>query len=210
MTDATRPWVVGLTGGIGSGKSAVSDRFGSLGAAIVDTDVIAHALTAPGGAAIDAIRARFGPTAIAADGRMDRDAMRRRVFADASQRRALAAILHPLIRDASEAALRSPAARAAPYAVLVIPLLVESGSPRARCDRVLVVDCAPATQIARVMSRSGLARDAAEHIVAAQVDRATRLAAADDVIDNDGPLHALAPQVDALHVRYRALAGAGR
>lgn len=202
----SRPWVVGLTGGIGSGKSAVSERLAQQGAYVVDTDVIAHTLTGPDGAAMAAIRARFGDDVVAADGRLDRAAMRARVFADPAQRLALEAILHPMIRDRSEAALVTPAATTAPYAVLVIPLLVESGRPRERCDRVLVVDCDPEVQIARVVARSGLARDEAERIVRAQVDRATRVAAADDIVDNGGTRAQLAAAVDALHARYVALA----
>ncbi len=201
-----RPWVVGLTGGIGSGKSAVADRFAQRGVHVVDTDAIAHALTGPDGAAMPAIRARFGDAVVAADGRLDRAQMRDRVFRDPAERHALEAILHPAIRTASEAALRDPSAQAAPYAMLVVPLLVESGRPRERCDRVLVVDCDPAVQIARVIARSGLAHDAVQRILDAQADRATRIAAADDVIDNDGTLAALDPAVDALHVRYAGLA----
>jgi dephospho-CoA kinase len=208
---SSRPWVVGLTGGIGSGKSAVAERLARHGAHVVDTDALAHELTGPDGAAMPAIRARFGDAVIASDGRLDRAAMRARVFADPDERRALESILHPMIRDASEAALVSDPAAAAPYAVLVIPLLVESGRPRDRCDRVLVVDCDPALQIERVIARSGLARDEAERIVRAQVDRATRLAAADDIVDNGGTRAQLAAAVDALHARYVDLArGRGR
>ena len=197
------PFVIGLTGGIGSGKSAAADAFARLGATLVDTDVIAHALTAPGGAAIEAVRAAFGDDCIDASGAMDRAEVRARVFADASARKQLEGILHPLIR-------RESAARVAeahgPYVVLVVPLLVESRDYRTRVDRVLVIDCPVETQIARVRARSGLAEDEARRIVAAQASRETRLAAADDVIDNSGTLEALHAQVERLHARYLALA----
>jgi len=201
------PFVVGLTGGIGSGKSTVADLFAALGAGIVDTDVIAHRLTGPDGAAMPAIRARFGDAVIAPDGRLDRQAMRDRAFADPDARKALEAILHPLIRQEAD---RQVVASEAPYVMLVVPLLVESGSYRQRVDRVLVVDCAPETQVQRTMARSGLTRDAVLRILAAQATREARLAAADDVVDNDGPPAQLAPRVAALHARYSAEAAARR
>ena len=196
-------FIVGLTGGIGSGKSAAADLFGELGATIVDTDAIAHELTAPGGVAIDAIRAAFGADVIAANDALDRAAMRRRVFADAQATARLEGILHPMIRD--EADRRCTASRA-PYVVLVVPLLVESGGYRSRVQRVVVVDCPEEIQVARVMSRSGLTAEEARAIMAAQVERALRLAAADDVIDNGGELAALRPQVEALHRKYLEMA----
>lgn len=199
------PFIVGLTGGIGSGKSAAADRFGELGAAVVDTDVIAHALTAPGGAAIESIRAAFGDALIGADGALDRATMRARVFAEPAERARLEAILHPMIRDEGA---RQCAAAQAPYVVLVVPLLIESGTYRARCARIVVVDCPEAVQIARVQARSGLSAAQVEAIMAVQIPRAERLAAADDVIDNGGDLPFLFAQVDALHPRYVALAGA--
>lgn len=201
------PFVVGLTGGIGSGKSTVADLFAALGAGIVDTDVIAHQLTGPDGAAMPAIRARFGDAVIAADGRMDRQAMRDRAFADPEARKALEGILHPLIRQETDRRVR---ASAAPYVMLVVPLLVESGDYRQRVDRVLVVDCAPETQVRRTMTRSGLTRDAVMRILAAQAPREARLAAADDVIDNDGPPARLQSLVADLHARYSAEAAARR
>ncbi len=197
------PWIVGLTGGIGSGKSAAAEGFAERGAAVVDTDRIAHALTAPGGAALESIRAAFGDTAISADGGLDRAAMRARVFADEAQRSRLEAILHPMIRAESA---RQCAAAQAPYVVLVVPLLIESGSWRERCDRLCVVDCPETLQIARVAARSGLPEAQIRAIMAAQASRAQRLANADDVIDNSGTLAALAPQVEALHRRYLVLA----
>ncbi len=198
-------FIVGLTGGIGSGKSAAAERFAALGAASVDTDVIAHELTAPGGAGIAPIRAAFGDSVITADGALDRAAMRRIAFSDPAARARLEAILHPLIRTESETRCRSAAADF-PYIVLVVPLLVESGGYRERVNRVCVVDCPEDIQIARVMARSGLTRDAAIAIMAAQAGRAERLAAADDVIDNGGSLAALVEQVDRLHAKYCALA----
>ncbi len=198
------PYVIGLTGGIGSGKSAAADRFAALGAHLVDTDVIAHGLTRPGGAAIDAIRALFGAESIAADGSMERAKVRAIVFADPAARKDLEGVLHPMIR--AESARQIAAAGAAPYVVHVVPLLVESAGHRNRVNRVLVVDCTEEVQVARVKQRSGLAEDEVRRIIAAQAPRAERLAAADDVIDNSGPLAALAPQVEALHERYCTLA----
>jgi dephospho-CoA kinase len=196
-------YVVGLTGGIGSGKSAVGHLFAERGVPVIDTDAVAHALTAPGGSAMPAICAEFGAAVASSDGALDRDAMRAIVFADPAARKRLEAILHPLIRSESERQLLASAADA-PYAILMVPLLIESGDYRKRVDRIAVVDCTEATQIARVMRRNGLARNQIERILAAQATRAERLAAADDVIDNDGPLAALPPQIERLHRQYRA------
>lgn len=200
-------YVIGLTGGIGSGKSAVADQFAQLGAALVDTDAIAHELTGPGGAAIPEVRRQFGAACIAVDGAMDRKKVRDVVFADPSARKKLEALLHPMIR--AESQRRIAAAGAAPYVVHVVPLLVESPDYRARVQRVLVVDCAEDIQLQRVMARSALAEPEVRRIIAAQVSRGARLEAADDVIDNSGPLEALRPQVLALHERYLALARQG-
>ncbi len=199
---------IALTGGIGSGKSTVADLFVEHGAALVDTDRIAHELTAPGGAAIAAIRAAFGDGVIAADGRMDRAAMRDLAFADPGARRRLEAILHPMIRTRTDEGVADAARSDACYVLVAIPLLVESGNPRGRADRVLVVDCPEDVQIARVMQRSGLERAQVEAIMAAQATRAARLAAADDVIDNGGGLASLRPQIERLHHAWLALAGA--
>ncbi|MEW5862374.1 MAG: dephospho-CoA kinase [Pseudomonadota bacterium] len=198
-------FVVGLTGGIGSGKSAAAEHFARLGVAVVDTDVIAHELTRAGGAAIGAIRAQFGDAVIAPDGAMDRAKMRALVFADPQAKRRLEALLHPMIR--AEAERRIAAART-PYVVLVVPLLVESGDYRARVQRVLVVDCPEALQIERVVARSGLTPAEVEAILRSQASRQARLAAADDVIDNSGDLAALHKQVEKLHELYLALARA--
>lgn len=196
-------FIVGLTGGIGSGKSTVADLFVARGAGLVDTDRIAHALTAPGGAAIEALRQAFGDTFITSDGALDRGRMRTHVFADATARTRLEALLHPLIRVRVQ---REIDACGAPYVIVAVPLLVESGDWSARCNRVLVVDCPTDVQRARVMTRSGLPADEVDRIISAQATRAQRRAAADDVIDNSTGAEALAPQVDALHARYLALA----
>jgi dephospho-CoA kinase len=197
-------FIVGLTGGIGSGKSAAAAAFAARGAAVVDTDAIAHALTAPGGAAIAALREAFGSAVITPAGALDRAAMRRIVFAEPEERARLEAILHPLIRAESERQIRRAAG--ADFVVVVVPLLAETGGWRERADRVLVVDCPEETQIARVMARNGLARAEVEAILAAQATRRDRLAIADDVIDNAAGLDDLERQVAELHARYRAMA----
>lgn len=197
--------VVGLTGGIGSGKSTVADMLVARGAALVDTDRIAHELTAPAGAAIEAIRAAFGDDVIAADGSMDRAAMRARAFSDPQARKRLESILHPMIRERTDQGIRDALSVGAPYVVVAVPLLVESGNRAGRFDRVLVVDCPPEVQLERVMRRSALARGQVEAIIAAQATRAQRLAAAHDVVDNGGAPGALAQQVDALHAKYLGL-----
>lgn len=199
--------VIGLTGGIGSGKSAVADAFGKLGAALVDTDAIAHELTAAGGAALPGIRRLFGAGVIDASGAMDRKRMRDLVFADAQARRRLEALLHPMIRAESERRIAAAfAGGRAPYVVHVVPLLAESPDYRARVGRVLVVDCPEALQVSRVRQRSGLAEDEVKRIIASQMQRESRLAAADDVIDNSGSISALQQQVRHLHEKYLAQA----
>jgi len=200
LTDAPAPahrLRIGLTGGIGSGKSRVADLLGQWGAAVIDTDLIAHALTAPGGAAMPALEQVFGARVRRADGAMDRDWMRERVFADAAARQQLEGILHPLIGAQVEAA--AAAARGC-YVVFVVPLLVESGHWAKRVDRVCVVDCDPETQVARVQARSGLTTATIQRIMAAQVARPARLAAADDVIVNTGDT-----TPEQLRTRARAL-----
>ena len=253
-------FTVGLTGGIGSGKSTVADCFAALGVPVIDTDVIARDLTAPargtppdaaegslpssvepagvplagarpagglgaapGGAALEEIRAVFGQTVMQTDGTLDRAALRRRVFADSAARRQLEAILHPRIRQVVGDML---ATLTAPYALVVIPLLVqrqdrpkgerlaaypsrvETGGYRDMLDRVLVVDCPEGVQIARVKARSGLSHDEIKAILAAQAGRAERLAVADDIIVNTATPEALRAEVAALHQRYLALAAA--
>jgi dephospho-CoA kinase len=196
-------FVVGLTGGIGSGKSAAADEFAKRGAAIVDTDAIAHELTGPDGAAMPEIRRLFGPDFISESNALDRARMRELVFRDPEQKKRLEALLHPMIRAEST---RRIAASTAPYVVLVVPLLVESRDYRARVQRVLVVDCPEALQLERVRARSGLPEAQVAAIIKSQVSREKRLAAADDVIDNSGLIDALQQQVEKLHEKYLALA----
>lgn len=195
---------IGLTGGIGSGKSLVADQFVALGAGLIDTDQIAHALTAPGGAAIDAIRRQFGAQMIAPDGRMDRNAMRALIFSQPDRRLQLQGILHPLVRQQAAEMLQQLAARptAPPYVLMAVPLLVESGHWQQRVDRVLVVDCPEDMQVQRVMARSGLDAAQVRAIMANQATRQQRLAAADDVVDNSGSVEDTAVQVAALHRQY--------
>ena len=203
--EAKRPYIVGLTGGIGSGKSAATAHFAALGASVVDTDLIAHALTAPGGAAIDAIRRTFGADMLTPDGSLDRAAMRALAFQRPAARRQLEAILHPMIRDESAQQCREASG---PYVVLAVPLLIESGTYRERCNRICVVDCPEDLQVARVRQRNALPEEQVRSIMAAQASRAQRLAAADDVIDNSGTLAELEAQVERLHAAYLAAADA--
>lgn len=205
---SSRPFLVGLTGGIGSGKSSVAAEFERRGAARVDADAVAHGLTAPGGAAIEPIRAAFGDGAIAPDGRLDRARMRALAFEDPQARRRLESILHPMIRAEIERSVAQAHARGAPYVVLEVPLLVESGGWADRVDRVVVVDCDEARQIERVERRSNLPREQVLAILRAQASRGERLARAHDVVDNDGAPSALVAQVERLHRAYLALAAA--
>jgi dephospho-CoA kinase len=197
---------IGLTGGIGAGKSGVARQLAQLGAAVIDVDDVAHALTAPHGLAMDAIVAEFGPEAQGFDGALDRAWMREQVFAEPSARRRLEAILHPMIRKRTQ---ELTLVAHGPYLLLVIPLLVESGRWRDRVNRICVVDCDPDTQIARVQSRSGLTKDIIRRIMAAQAHRDVRLAAADDVLLNDGSvsLEQLHASVRRFHDQWCALAG---
>ena len=196
---STAPFSIGLTGGIGSGKTTVANMFAERGASIVDTDVIAHSLTAPGGPAMPAIIAEFGPEFADASGALDRARMRQLVFADAGAKARLEAILHPRIRDG---ALAAGAAATGSYVIYAVPLLVESGTWRSRVARVLVIDCREEVQIARVMARNNLPESQVLAIMAAQASRAQRLVAADDVIENNDGIAALAPQIDRLHALY--------
>lgn len=199
-------FVVGVTGGIGCGKTTVTDRLAERGVAVVDTDAIARELTGTGGAAIPAIAAEFGPSILRDDGGLDRAAMRRLVFADASARARLEAILHPMIRHESTTRCNAAGVANAPYVVLVVPLLVETGAYREQVTQVLVIDCSEEVQVSRVMARSGLSADEVRAIMATQASRATRLAAADDVVLNDAGFDSLNGQLDALHARYLLLA----
>lgn len=196
-------FVVGLTGGIGSGKSAAADRFAAHGIAVVDADAIAHELTAADGAAMPALRAAFGRDVAAAGGALDRPRMRRLAFADPAVRRRLEGILHPMIRELAGERCR---AADSPYVILAVPLLVESGTYRERCDRIVVVDCPEVLQIARVMARNGLGEAEVRAILATQAARGQRLAAADDVLANDGDLATLEARIGDLHQRYLLMA----
>ncbi len=179
-------WRIGLTGGIGSGKSTVLATLASLGAATIDADAISRATTAAGGAAMPAIAREFGPGFVGVDGAMDRDRMRAEVFARPAARQQLEAIIHPLVGAAIRAEGEKAQAEGRRCLVIDIPLLVEGGRWRQALDRVLVVDCLPETQVQRVMARSGLAEAQVRAILAAQAPRAARLAAADAVIFNQG------------------------
>jgi dephospho-CoA kinase len=195
-------YIVGLTGGIGSGKTTVAELFVNKGVSLVDTDAIAHELTGPGGEAMPAVVAKFGAALVNADGALNRAAMRQRVFADPAARVQLEEILHPRIRQI--AAERCQAAES-PYVVLAVPLLIESGMYRERCHRILVVDCPESRQIERVMARNGMSLEQVKAIIAAQATRQQRLAVADDVVVNDADLASLSGQVDALHSMYLRL-----
>jgi dephospho-CoA kinase len=200
-------YVVGLTGGIGSGKTAVADAFAALGVEIVDTDALAHRLSAPGQPGFQAIRRAFGDGVLTAEGDLDRARLRNLVFADAEARARLETALHPLIRAEAERLMRS---WCGPYGIVVVPLLLERGGLRSIVDRVLVVDCPEEEQVRRVAARSGLAAEEVRAIMATQLDRSQRLAGADDVLDNSGAPDAIAPQVLALDRRYRTLADRAR
>lgn len=199
--DSATPLRVGLTGGIASGKSAVADMFAELGATIIDTDVIAREVVMPGQPALDEIREAFGPAVIAADGTLNRRAMRKLVFADEPLRECLEAILHPRIRDET---FRQATAAGGAYQIIVVPLLAESPL-RDYVDRILVVDCDQETQIERLLKRDAESEDQARRILDAQASREERLEIADDVIRNDGDLESTRAQVAALHEIYRAL-----
>ena len=197
-------YLVGLTGGIGSGKTFIADLFRARGAAIVDTDLIAHRITAPQGAAMPLIAREFGSAFVAADGSLDRARMRALVFADDTARTRLERITHPLIRAETE---REMMAASGAYVIVVVPLLVESGAWRSRVDRVLVVDCSVETQIARVIRRNAFSREQVVAIVERQAPREARLAAADDVLVNENiDAERLNEEIDRLHAHYLSLA----
>jgi dephospho-CoA kinase len=193
---------VALTGGIGSGKSTVSRHLESLGVPVIDADILAHRLVEPGSPALQEIQAAFGTHLVDTEGRLDRTALRSIVFERPEQRKRLEAILHPRIRAAMQDWLN---AQTAPYAVLVIPLLFETGQ-NDLADRVLVVDCEESLQIERVTGRDGHDETQTRRIIAAQVDRKTRLRGADDVIENNGSLEDLTGATERMHRRYMALA----
>jgi dephospho-CoA kinase len=203
-TRTDTPLRIGLTGGIASGKSTVADMFGELGVPVIDTDVIAREVVRPGQPALREIRETFGDGVFAADGTLDRAAMRSLVFGDDEARRRLEAILHPKI---GKATVDQADAAGGEYQIIVVPLLVES-SLRAFVDRVLVVDCDEETQVARLLARDADSEAQARRILAAQSSRAERLAIADDVVSNDGDLEDTREQVRALHRRYLIQAAA--
>jgi dephospho-CoA kinase len=194
--------LVGLTGGIASGKSTVAKLFADLGVPVIDTDLVARDLVQAGQPALTEILASFGPEVLLANGQLDRAAMRRIVFADTGRRRKLESILHPRIRDETMAQSR---AAGGPYQIIVVPLLAESPMRHAM-NRVLVVDVPESTQLTRLLERDSESRQQAEQMMAAQVSREDRLAIADDVIDNDGSIAETGRQIDELHRRYLALA----
>ena len=197
---------VGLTGGIASGKSHAASVFTRLGVPVCDADHISHALTAPGQPGLKALVQGLGKDILDAQGSLDRAALRRRIFADPTLRQQVEVILHPLVLGRLEAEL---AAAQGPYAVAVIPLLVESAPSQALVDRILVVDCPEAVQVARLMSRDGSTEAEARAILAAQASRAARLAVADDILLNASDLAALDAAVGRLHGFYRELAARG-
>ena len=192
-------FVVGLTGGIGSGKSTVADLFAELGVPVIDTDLIARQLTAPDGETLQEIRDTFSGAVMRADGTLDRAALRRLVFSNVAARKQLEAILHPRIRREVEQRLKR---LHAPYAMIVIPLLVETNGYQDLLNRVLVVDCTEAQQIERTMARSKLSREEVVAILESQVSREQRMALANDVLTNMATLESLRTEVSMLHQRY--------
>jgi len=201
------PYVVGLTGGIGSGKSEVARAFAALGVEVADADEAAHAVTEPGAAGHRAVVAAFGPAAVAPGGALDRGWLRRTVFADDSARRRLEGLLHPLILARLDDEMDRWHGR---YGLLCVPLLLERGNLLSRVARILVVDCPEDEQVRRVTARSGLPAAEVRAIMATQLPRTERLARADDVIDNSGPREAIAAQVALLDTQYRDRAARGR
>ncbi|MEE9580872.1 MAG: dephospho-CoA kinase [Nitrosomonadaceae bacterium] len=196
------PLVIGLTGGIGSGKTSAAKCFTTLGADVIDTDKIAHELTQPQGSAISSIQKSFGKNFITANGELDRKKMRDLVFSDGTSRRQLEAILHPLIR---KEAARLTTLASSPYIVIVVPLLLETGGYREKVQRILVVDCNEEIQAARAIIRSGLNEQEVHAIMTTQISRQKRLKQADDVIVNDMDILHLQKQVEILHRKYLSL-----
>jgi dephospho-CoA kinase len=200
------PYVVGVTGGIGSGKSTVCEEFAALGAPVIDTDQVAREVVAPGTPGLAALVAAFGQDILNDQGELDRRRMRQQVFANPALRQQLEAILHPLIRTGTQEKIE---AAGYPYCLVCIPLLVERGGVN-RVDRVLVIDVPEAVQIARVIARDELTASEAAAIMQSQASRQQRAAVANDVLENSGPLSALRPQIAALHARYLQLAQVAR
>lgn len=194
---------VGVTGGIGSGKTTVTQTFASLGVPVIDTDEISRSLTAANGPALPELRKAFGDAAFAADGSLDRRRLRTLILHDTQAKRQLESILHPMIERET---IRQLARLSSPYALVVIPLLVETGAYDQMLDRILVVDCGEETQVRRALARGGWEEAEIRAMLAMQAPRQVRLARADDVIDNEGNLHALRAQVALLDQKYRTLA----
>jgi dephospho-CoA kinase len=203
MTEKFTSFSVGLTGGIGSGKSAVATLLSELGASIIDTDAISHSLTAAGGAAMPAIETLFGSKYLTSEGALDRAAMRELVFSDQGARRQLESVLHPLIAQKTQVEANQANGL---YLIFVVPLLVESGRWKDRVDRILVVDCSEQLQIERVTRRNNLSAGQVQAIMATQANRTQRLAAANDVVVNETSLEALRAELEKLHQRYLGLA----
>ncbi len=197
-----RRYRVGLTGGIACGKSTVANLFAALGASIVDTDLLAREVVAPGSPLLPRIAEHFGEQVLQKDGSLDRARLRELVFADPAEREWLESLTHPAIRELTDARCESATGR---YVIVAIPLLVETQGAK-RFDRVLVVDCDPALQLARLQARDGSTSREAAQVLAAQASREQRLAVADDVILNDGDIAALRDQVEKLHRQYSAAA----
>jgi dephospho-CoA kinase len=202
ITIQSRVPLVGLTGGIASGKSTAAELFGELGIEIIDTDHLAHLITGPGGAAIPAIIENFGEAFLDDQGALNRSRMREDVFNSIEHRKLLEDIMHPMIREAVE---HRVAYAHSSYAIVVVPLLYESAFFKERVDRILVVDCEEETQIQRALKRSGLTSEILKGIMKAQANRSQRLSIADDIIQNNGNLEALKDQVMGLDARYRQL-----
>jgi dephospho-CoA kinase len=198
-----RPLRIGLTGGIASGKSTVTQRFAELGIPVIDADVASRNVVEPGTPGLAQVVQRFGPQVLNPDGQLDRRALRNLIFNDSSSRQALDAIIHPLIRADME---RAATVAKEPYLVMAIPLLVEGGTARQRVDRVLVVDADETLQIQRVQARDGSSEEQARAILASQASRAARLSQADDVLLNTGTVAELRQSVDRLHEQYLQLA----
>jgi dephospho-CoA kinase len=198
-----RRFRIGLTGGIASGKSTVANLFAALGVPVVDTDLLSREVVAPGSPLLRQITDHFSMQVQAGDGTLNRQELRKRIFEDPEQRKWLEALLHPAIRELTD---KRCEAAIGPYVIVAIPLLVETGG-EARFDRVLVVDCDPDLQLARLMARDGSRREEALRMLAAQAPRATRLSVADDVIHNDGDIASLRDQVEKLHRQYVTAAG---
>src|SRR5262245_42965374 len=199
-----RVYRVALTGGIASGKSTVANLFAARGASIVDTDLLAREVVAPGSPLLPRIAEHFGSLVLQKDGSLDRARLRELVFKNPAERQWLEGVTHPAIRELTDSRCETATG---PYAIVAIPLLVETRGTH-RFHRVLVVDCDPALQLARLQSRDGMTREQAERMLAAQVSREQRLAVADDVIRNDGDIAALRDQVEKLHLQYSAAAKA--